>query len=129
MLEHGLYHNRSCRQSNISNHFLLLRMGLQDQRDLGDSDVLSYIYNTRYKRGLDWLPMISGICGYSSRQPTARANVQMVEGISMNKMLQLKPVFKMAVNPLSPGVKLQILPFVFPYISYRSSGEKLLKYQ
>ena len=31
-------------------------------------------------------------------------------------------------NPLSPSIKLQIL-LLFPYISYRCSGEKLLKYQ
>ena len=41
----------------------------------------------------------------------------------MEPSLGLNPL-----NPLSPSIKLQIL-LLFPHISYRSSGEKLLKYQ
>ena len=34
-----------------------------------------------------------------------------------------------AFNPLTPDIKEQIPPILSPYFSYKSTGEKLLKYQ
>ena len=34
-----------------------------------------------------------------------------------------------AISSLSPTIKLQLLLFLFPYISHKSSGENLFKYQ